>query len=148
MLMSEQDKLNDYDSEPVKYCARCYSLKIQYEETVDLEYCKDCGCSEIVESTIDEWEKKYERRYGHKFAEKSNDLRKSPIFKLSIAKLKAKVFESPKWETIVRELYSCIPRGIGKADQILWLFDRLIKDNRLDDLRLLLVKLLRKKDNV
>ena len=65
--MSVEEKNQEYDSEPVKYCARCFSLKIKYEESIDAECCGDCGSSDILESSIEEWEKKYERKYGKKF---------------------------------------------------------------------------------
>ena len=56
--MPETRELNDYDSEPVRYCSRCYSLKVKYDETLDSEYCGDCGCSDISEAPIEIWEEK------------------------------------------------------------------------------------------
>lgn len=141
--MSEHKKVEDYDLEPVLYCAKCYSLKIKYEESIDTECCMDCGCSDTQEASIEEWERLYEQRYGHKYTEKSNDIRKSPIFKLSLSKLKTKVFEHPKWKSIIQSLYPTLPKGIGKTDIVLWAFNKAIKDNRLDDLRISLIKHLR-----
>ncbi len=37
--MSEARGLNDYDSEPVTYCARCYSLKVKHEDAG--EFCEN-----------------------------------------------------------------------------------------------------------
>ncbi len=141
MLMSGQDTYNDYDSEPVRYCARCYSLKIKYDEDIDSDYCMDCGCTDTVESLIEDWEKKYEAKYGHKYTEKSNNIKKSPIFQLSINKLMQKVYDSQKWETIIRTIYKNFPRGLSRADSIVLFFDTLIKGNRLDDLRELLYRM-------
>ena len=71
--MNYQVKSDDYDSEPVKYCARCYSLKIKYEDALDSECCAECGSTDIQEAPIEEWEKKYERRYNRKFIQKTED---------------------------------------------------------------------------
>jgi hypothetical protein len=139
--MSEQDKNNDYDSEPVVYCAKCLSLKIKHEDALDIDCCGDCGCTNIIESSIDVWEKRYEVKYGKKFAVKNDDPRNSPIFKLSLSKLMTKVSEYPKWETIIKSVYSHFPKGISKSDSIVMFFDRLIRDNKLSDLRLLLYKM-------
>jgi hypothetical protein len=139
--MSDQDRLNDYDSESVVYCARCYSLKIRHDEDIDSDYCMECGCTDMVESSIEEWEKKYEKRYGHKFAEKSNDLRKSPIFKMPLSKLMRKVSDSPKWETIIMNIFGAIPKGLSKADSIVVFFDKLERERKMDKLRELLYKM-------
>jgi hypothetical protein len=138
--MSEIDKTQDYDSEPVRYCARCYSLKIKYEEVIDSECCADCGSSDILEAPIEEWEKKYERRYGHKFTVKESDPKKTFIFKLPLEKLKTKVYESPMWKDIIRSVYPSFPGGLGRADSIILFFDTLIKQGRLDELKMILYK--------
>ena len=137
--MPSQDNTN-YDEEPVIYCSKCYSLKIKYEEAIDAECCMDCGCSDTSVSSIEEWEKLYEKRYGHKYVVKNTDPKKSYIFKLPINKLKDKVYNSPLWYVIIHSLYPKFPGGLDKADSIILLFDKLIKDNRLDDLRLVLLK--------
>ena len=139
--MSEQDRLNDYDSEPVCYCANCLSLNVKYEEAIDSDCCGKCGCTDIREALPQEWEKLYEKKYGKKFVEKSNDIRKSPIFQLSFSRLMAKVSDSPKWESIIKGIYGHLPKGCSKADSIVIFFDKLIKDNKLDALRTLLYKM-------
>ena len=138
--MSELFKLDDYDSEPVVYCSKCLSLNIKHEDIIDSDCCMDCGCTDMEVATIDVWENKWEKKYGHKFAVKSDDPRKSPVFKMSIGKLIAKVSDYPKWESIVKEIYGFIPKGFSKADVIVMFFDKLIKDNKLDSLRMLLYK--------
>ena len=139
--MSEQDRNNDYDSEPVVYCAKCLSLKIKHEDALDIDCCGNCGSTDIVESSIGIWEKKYEAKYGKKFTVKNNDPRNSPIFKLPINKLMTKVSDYPKWEKIIMGIYSHFPKGISKADSIVMFFDKLVKDNKLDSLRTLLYKM-------
>ena len=137
--MSELQKIEEYDSEPVMYCSRCFSLKIKYEEAIDSDCCMECGCPDIAESSIEEWEALYEKRYGHKYAEKSNDPRKSPIFKLSIKELKNKVYNGP-WQKITKALYPHFPEWMGRKDSVLLLFDKLIRDKRMDDLKMFLFK--------
>lgn len=61
---------NQYNNEPVYYCTRCLSLKIMSVPGMDnSDYCEDCGGADIASCTIEEWEKKYEEKYGHKFIE-------------------------------------------------------------------------------
>lgn len=139
--MSDQDKRNDYDDEPIFYCANCLSLSIIHEDSIDSDCCKDCGGTNIKEAMPDEWEKMYRRKYGKDYVTKDRDPKKSAIFKLSLGKLMAKVSDSPKWESIIKEIYSHFPKGISKADSIVLFFDKLSKDNKLDALRLLLYKM-------
>ena len=133
-------KKQDYDSEPVCYCSRCYSLKIKYEDTIGADYCTDCGCSDISTAPIDRWEMLYERKYGHKFIEGSSDEHNSYIFKMPIQKLKTKVYEHPQMRDIIHTLYPRFPAKYSRTDAVILLFDKLCKDNRIDDLRLLLLK--------
>ena len=69
MEKEEKDSiLQNNDEEPVFYCARCLSLKIRYLDKIeDSEYCDECGSSDVKQASIEEWEKMYEERYGHKF---------------------------------------------------------------------------------
>ena len=139
--MPEHDRNNDYDSEPVVYCAKCLSLKIEHEDTLDIDCCGNCGSTDVIESSFNVWERRYEAKYGKKFAVKNDNPRNSPIFKLSLTKLMAKVSDCPKWESIIKDVYGHFPKGISKADSIVMFFDRLIRDNKLDSLRLLLYKM-------
>jgi len=139
--MCSQEKRKEYDEEPVKYCTNCYSLKIKYEETIDSDCCANCGCLSIRESNIREWEKLYEKKYGKKFVEDTCNLKQSAYFNMPISKLKKKVFESKNFDTILKTLYPNFPGGYSKADSVILLFDKLSKDNKLDELRLLLLKL-------
>lgn len=138
--MSEQKK-SKYDDEPVLYCANCLSLNIKHEDAVEVDYCADCGCCDITETSIELWEKRYALKYGHKYVEATSDPKKSHIFKLPIDKLMEKVFNSSKWEFIIRSIFSKFPKGLSKTDSILVFFDKLSKTNKIDDLRMLLFKM-------
>lgn len=138
--MTDQTNYNDYDSEPIEFCAECYSLKIKHEDAIDADYCGDCGCSNIREASVYEWEALYEKKYGHKYVVKTNDPKKSPVFKLPMSKLMDRLSNLQQWKEIIHSLYPRFPGGFGKADSIVLFFDKLVKDNRLNDLRMLLMK--------
>lgn len=138
--MSKETKHSDYDDEPVVYCARCYSLKIKYEEAIDADCCMECGCSDVKSASIDEWEQLYAKRYGTKYVVKRNDIRKSPLFNMPISSLKMMVYENPSWKNIIRSMYPRFPEGLSKSDSIILLFDKATKDNRMDDLKTILFK--------
>lgn len=61
----------DYDAIPVSYCKTCLSLKIKaMDEDIDmgiLDFCDDCGSTDIGETDIHTWEKMYEQKYGKNF---------------------------------------------------------------------------------
>ena len=138
--MDNIERPDDYDSEPVKYCARCYSLKIKYEDALDSECCAECGSTDIQEAPVEEWEKKYERRYGHKLTQKTEDPKKTYFFKMTPKELMHKVADSPKWKEIIKGIYPHFPGGYGKADSIVLFFDTLTRQNKLGELKLFLFK--------
>ena len=37
---------------------------------VEKDYCVDCNSADIGVTTIDEWNKMYEKKYGHPFVQK------------------------------------------------------------------------------
>ena len=137
----------DYDQDPVIYCANCFSLKIKHEDTIDEDYCAECGCNDTRTSTIEEWEKLYEHRYGHKYTVKGTDPKKTWVFQMPISKLKMQIYECPAWKKFIKRLYPHFPGGYSKIDSIIILFDKLIKDNRLDDIRLLLLDYIKNSKN-
>lgn len=62
---------DEYNDIPVFYCKHCLSLKIVGESQLpDLEYCDDCGSTNIEQTDISTWEKMYEQRYGFKLLDK------------------------------------------------------------------------------
>ena len=144
--MKEEDN-NVYDEEPVVFCSKCYSLKIVHDDFMDMDFCGDCGCPDTLSGSIEEWEKLYEGRYRKKLIEKGTDPRKSPLFKASIDKLKSILFEHPSWKEIITTLYPHFPQNLGRADSVLFLFDKMTKDGKLDEFRLLLLKYLRRKNH-
>lgn len=131
---------SEYDLEPVVYCSKCYSLKIKYIDTVDSDCCMDCGCSDTLTTDIHTWEKLYEERYGHKFVEKSNDPRKTYIFRVPLEEVKRRTYKHPLLKEIIHKLYPRFPEGLTKEESVLMLFDKLAKDNRLDELKFLLLQ--------
>lgn len=138
--MSKQKKKENFDSEPVIFCSKCYSLNIVYEDAIGADCCGDCGCSDMQTATIDEWERLYQKRFGHSFVERPNDVRKSFIFQMSTERLKTTVFKDPAWREICKAMYPAFPGGLSKADSVILLFAKLCQENRLDDLRMELVK--------
>lgn len=132
------DNQINYDSEPVEYCSKCYSLRIKHEDAIDADYCTECGSTEISTTDIDTWERLYEQRYGKRYVERNNDPRCSIYFKMPLDRLKAKVFYSKMLDRILYSLYPRFPKGLSREDAVILLFDKLSKDNRMDDLRLCL----------
>lgn len=132
-------KKKNYDSDPVTYCSKCYSLKIFYEDSVGMDCCKDCGCTDLRTTDFEEWEKLYKRKYGHKFLEEKGDIRNNPIFQMDNDKLKIKLMKNSSWKEICRELYPAFPQWLGKADSIILLFAKLYQDSRIDDLKRTLI---------
>lgn len=66
MQESKQEiQSNDYNEEPVYYCSNCLSLKIKtINAGEELNYCDDCGSTNIDSCNIHEWESKYKSKYG------------------------------------------------------------------------------------
>ncbi len=58
----------DYDDEPVYYCKRCLSLNIRQVPLMEnLDYCGECGSTEIETTSIEEWKALYKEKYGRDF---------------------------------------------------------------------------------
>ena len=130
----------NYNEEPVCYCANCFSLKIQHEDSLDIDYCADCGCSDIRESPISSWEQLYARRYGKYYVSRRTDPKRAKVFSMPIDSLKAKVYESPYLRRIINALYPVFPKGLKRSEAVITLFDKIVKDGRVNDLRLELIK--------
>lgn len=138
--MKEDEKYDDYNSEPVEYCARCYSLKIKREDSIDADCCMDCGSTEMAFTDIRTWERLYANRYGHTFIQKGNGPRNSIYYKMTLGELKSLMFHSNYFYPVVYSLYPGFPKGLTKSEAVIVLFDKLSKDGRIDDLRNLLYK--------
>lgn len=63
--IKEELHKEDYNSEPVVYCKNCLSLKIMILD--DIDYCDDCGCTNLDSTDIESWNKMYEKKYGKPF---------------------------------------------------------------------------------
>ncbi len=56
---------SSYNDEPVLYCKSCLSLKVKrVSSDIDLDYCDDCGSTDIEQAHIEDWKKMYKERYG------------------------------------------------------------------------------------
>lgn len=58
----EVNKHDEYNKEPVKYCAHCLSLAIM--ESEGTLYCDKCGSTDVKEANIFDWEKIYAAKYA------------------------------------------------------------------------------------
>lgn len=52
-----------YNSIPVTYCKNCLSLRIRILSD-DIDYCDECGCSNIESTDIESWKEMYKDKYG------------------------------------------------------------------------------------
>lgn len=67
------EEVEKYNEEPVYYCKTCLSLKIKnFDELgVDfVDYCDECGCTDVGTTDIYTWEKMYKNKYGKNYIEK------------------------------------------------------------------------------
>lgn len=55
----------EYNDIPVVYCKQCLSISIRVSDGID--YCDECGGTDMSETHIHEWEKMYEQKYNKKF---------------------------------------------------------------------------------
>lgn len=137
--MKKQGKQRENDEEPIVYCAKCYSIKVRYEDSIGMDCCGDCGCTDFRSSSFEEWESLFKKRYGHKYMEDTGDVRKSPIFQMDGEKLKSLLFKQPSWREICLAMYPTFPNWLSKADSVILLFAKLCQEGRLDDLRIELI---------
>lgn len=63
--MAKSKKCDD----PVSYCIDCLSLNIKQigEGNNSICYCDKCGCANIKECDISEWEKLFKEKYGYEY---------------------------------------------------------------------------------
>ncbi len=68
----EQSAKEDYNNIPVYYCKECLSLRIMRVTGIEEAcYCDDCGCADITETNIEEWQNLYKKRHGFNFLNNS-----------------------------------------------------------------------------
>lgn len=64
----DKQKKAEYNSEPIYFCKHCLSLKVMNESRLpDLEYCGECGSTNVDITDIDTWQKMYEKKYGFNY---------------------------------------------------------------------------------
>ena len=62
--MMDQEQKIDYNEEPVHYCHDCLYLgNPKVVEEFGIEYCPYCGSTDFYDSSIFEWERKFELKY-------------------------------------------------------------------------------------
>lgn len=61
--------MEEYDNIPVLYCKNCLSLRIMSidDGISGIDFCDECGKTEIGETDIHAWEKMYRERYNKDF---------------------------------------------------------------------------------
>ena len=64
----------DYNKEPVFYCADCLSLNVKTLDDINLDICHDCGNTNIRTTSIDEWNKLYVKEYGSLFLSSEEEM--------------------------------------------------------------------------
>ena len=61
----------DFNDEPVFYCKNCLSLKIKtVPGMIELDYCDDCGSTDISKTDIETWRQLYKDRFGFDYLDK------------------------------------------------------------------------------
>lgn len=63
----------DYNQEPVSFCAHCLSLCIKELNDIKICICGECGNTDIKTSDIDSWNKLYVSEYGKMFLHEDFD---------------------------------------------------------------------------
>lgn len=138
--MKDTQNHNEYDLEPVSYCPRCYSLKIGYIPGVDdSDYCMDCGCIDVARGSIFEWEKLYEKRYGHKFVTERKKLEGHTMWNMSIKDLRRTLLNSSYYREIIREVYPEWKYFRNPVDTVYLFFDNIIKDRLMAKLKRIMI---------
>ena len=73
-LPTKTEKLpkEEYDKIPIHYCKDCLSLTVMRVAGMeDACYCDKCGCTDIGETSIEEWEALYEKKHGFSYLNSS-----------------------------------------------------------------------------
>lgn len=58
---------DDYENEPVHYCAVCISLNIKELPKAEFDICGECGNTDIKITDMDTWAHLYTTEYGSVF---------------------------------------------------------------------------------
>lgn len=57
------------DDNQVVYCEHCLSLKIRILND-EVDYCDECGSTDIKVGEFDKWEEEYKAKYGKYYIDK------------------------------------------------------------------------------
>lgn len=69
--ISRDEKIKEYNQEPIFYCKNCLSLKvINIPDIPDSDFCDECGSTNIDSCLIQEWEKMYKDKFKHNYLDK------------------------------------------------------------------------------
>lgn len=64
----------DYENEPVHYCATCLSLNVrEFLTETQLDVCRECGNTDIKTASMDQWNQLYTQQYGAVFMDTDLD---------------------------------------------------------------------------
>lgn len=141
MRNTNQRRSEEYNSEPVAYCPKCYSLQIGYIDGVEnSDYCMNCGCSETAVTSIGEWEELYRKRYGHSFVERKHNPELQRLNRMDMSELKQELFDNARCMSIIREMYPGFPKYLSRTDSVIMFFDKICKDRRIDELKDYLIR--------
>lgn len=65
------DNKEIFNNEPVFYCKHCLSLRIMtVPEMEELDYCDDCGTTNIGQTDIETWRQMYKNKYGFDYLDR------------------------------------------------------------------------------
>ena len=56
----------EYNEEPVFYCTHCLSLRVKALDSY-VDYCDNCGSTDIETTDIFTWREMYRKRFGRDF---------------------------------------------------------------------------------
>lgn len=54
-MKGDNDRQADYNDEPVHFCTHCNSLSIKVLDGTDIDFCADCGNTDISVCHINDW---------------------------------------------------------------------------------------------
>lgn len=63
----------EYEKEPVHYCASCLSLNVKELNDVKLDICGECGNTDIKMCSLERWNELYTDEYGKAFLTEDED---------------------------------------------------------------------------
>lgn len=66
-----EDNRENYNNIPVLYCKHCLSLRVMSVPNMEeLDYCDECGATDIAQTDIETWKGLYKNKYGFDYLDK------------------------------------------------------------------------------